>query len=109
MHVLVFIDLGVGVFREENGGEARYSLEGVDSGCGGVRVRGLKLGLGGGVRTMRTGAPASSAPFTVRPNAVAATGKGTFERHSHFRLSDTSDDFVCCQVSSIINIRGELN
>ena len=62
-------------------------------GCGG-----LKLGLGAGVRTMRTGAPASSAPFTVTPNTVAATGKGTFERHSHFRLSDT-DDFVCCQVS----------
>ena len=76
MHVLVFIDLGVGVFWEENGGEARYSLEGVDSGCGGVRVRGLKLGLGGGVRTWRAGASASSAPFTVRPNTVAATGKG---------------------------------
>ena len=68
-------------------------------------MRGLKLGLGGGVRTMRTGAPASSAPFTVRSNTVAATGKGTFERHSHFRLSDT-DDFVCCQVSIIIITRG---
>ena len=72
-------------------------------------MRGLKLGLGGGVRTMRAGAPASSAPFTVRSNTVAATGKGTFERHSHFCLSDTSDDFVCCQVSIIIIIRGQLN